>query len=108
MKDFSGLSSKVSLFSSSDPYDGSYMTNPTVPEICRATYHKWITLEKHVVIGAGSVILPGVTIAENVAIGAMSLVRKSITDANSIYAGNPIRRIGERKVTLLNMEQWIQ
>ena len=32
LKDFSGLSSRVSIYSSNDDYSGEYMTNPTVPE----------------------------------------------------------------------------
>ena len=43
-------------------------------------------------IGAGSIILPGVTIGDNVIIGAGSVVTKSIPD-NSIAVGNPARVI---------------
>ncbi|HRY18198.1 MAG TPA: acyltransferase, partial [Candidatus Competibacteraceae bacterium] len=31
MENFSGLSSKVSIYSSSDDYSGKFLTNPTVP-----------------------------------------------------------------------------
>lgn len=44
----------------------------------------------NVFIGAGSIVLPGVTIGNNVVIGAGSIVSKDIPD-NSVAAGNPAR-----------------
>ena len=32
MKNFSGLSSRVSILSSTDDYSGNFMTNPTIPK----------------------------------------------------------------------------
>ena len=49
-------------------------------------------------IGAGVVILPGVTIGENSVIGAGSIVTKDIP-ANVVAVGNPckvLREIGEK------------
>lgn len=43
-----------------------------------------------VFIGAGSIVLPGVTIGNNVIVGAGSVVTKDIPD-NCIYAGNPAK-----------------
>src|SRR5690606_408256 len=37
--DFSGISSRVSIYSSSDDYSGSCMTNPTVPLLFRNVVH---------------------------------------------------------------------
>ena len=44
----------------------------------------------NVFIGAGSIVLPGVTIGDNVIIGAGSVVAKDIPD-NSVAVGNPAR-----------------
>lgn len=44
----------------------------------------------NVFVGAGSIILPGVTIGDNVIIGAGSVVSKDIPD-DSVAAGNPAR-----------------
>lgn len=49
-----------------------------------------IIIGKNVWIGAGSVILPGVTIGDNSIIGALSLVNKDIP-GNEIWAGNPAK-----------------
>lgn len=102
--DFCNISSRVSIYSSNDDYSGATMTNPTVPSEFTDVTHKDVHLEKHVIVGCGSVILPGVTLEEGVAVGALSLVTKSCT-AFGIYAGNPARRISDRKRDLLELEQ---
>lgn len=104
MADFSGLSSRVSVYSSSDDYSGASMTNPTIPQEYTGVGHADVFLGKHVIVGSGSVILPGVTLEEGVAVGALSLVHKRC-EAFGIYVGNPARRIKERKRNLLDMEQ---
>lgn len=104
MRDFSGLSSRVSVYSSSDDYSGATLTNPTLPSEFTGVTNADVTLERHVIVGSGTVILPGVTLEEGVAVGALSLVRKNCL-AFGIYAGNPARRIAERKRDLLELER---
>ncbi|MEX8499566.1 acyltransferase, partial [Leptothrix ochracea] len=48
-------------------------------------------------------LLPGVTLHEGVAIGALSLVNRDC-HAFGIYAGNPAKRIKERKRDVLALE----
>lgn len=102
--DFCNLSSRVSIYSSNDDYSGATLTNPTVPSKYTGVTHADVVLEKHVIVGCGSVILPGVVLEKGVAIGALSLVNKSC-EAFGIYAGNPAKRIKERKRNLLDLEQ---
>lgn len=104
MSDFSGLSSRVSVYSSSDDYSGVTLTNPTVPVEYTGVTHADVFLGKHVIVGSGSVILPGVTLEEGVAVGALSLVQKNC-GAFGIYAGNPLKRIKDRRRDLLELEQ---
>lgn len=104
LANFSGLSSRVSIYSSSDDYSGATMTNPTVPSEYTGVTDADVYLEKHVIVGSGSVILPGITLEEGVAIGALSLVTKSCK-AFGIYSGNPARWISERKRDLLELER---
>jgi galactoside O-acetyltransferase len=103
MADFSGLSSRVSIYSSNDDYSGASMTNPTVPAEFKNVRHAPVRLGRHVIVGSGSIILPGVTLEEGVAVGALSLVTKSCA-AFGIYFGNPAKRIKERKRDLLALE----
>lgn len=104
LENFSGLAYKVQVFTQSDDYSGKTMTNPTVPEKYKNEIKKEIVIKKHVIVGAGSMILPGVVLAEGTAIGAMSLVRKS-TDPWSIYLGNPAVKLKKRSQNLLSLEK---
>ncbi|ARN73880.1 acyltransferase [Oceanicoccus sagamiensis] len=103
LSDFCNISSRVSVYSSNDDYSGQSMTNPTIPEAFTAVDHADVYFEKHVIVGCGSVVLPGITLREGCAIGALSLVSADC-DAFSIYAGNPIKRIKSRSRDLLSIE----
>ncbi|MCV9917827.1 acyltransferase [Pseudomonas sp. BT-42-2] len=104
MDDFSGLAYNAQVFTQSDDYSGRTMTNPTVPKNYKSEIKKEIYIGRHVIVGAGSVIFPGVTLAEGCSVGAMTLVRKS-TAPWGVYVGNPARRVMERKKELLAKEQ---
>lgn len=53
---------------------------------------KRIIVGNNVYIGAGSIILPGVTIGNNVVIGANSVVTRDL-ESNYVYAGVPAKKI---------------
>ena len=74
--------------------------HPIDPELRRRAmqYNKEVHIGNNVWIGAGCVVLPGVTIGDNTVIGAGSVVTKDIP-GNVIAVGNPcrvLREIGER------------
>lgn len=104
MEDFSGLAYHVKVFSQSDDYSGATLTNPTVSKKFKSEIKKEVYLGRHVIVGAGSVVFPGVRLEEGCSVGAMSLVRKS-TFPWGIYVGNPAKRIAERKKDLLILEK---
>jgi dTDP-4-amino-4,6-dideoxy-D-glucose acyltransferase len=104
LSDFCNISSRVSIYSSSDDFSGEWMTNPTVPTEFTGVTDADVFIGRHVIIGAGSVVLPGVIIEEGVAVGALSLVKKRC-EAFGIYSGSPLKRIAERKRTLLELEE---
>jgi len=104
LQDFAGLSSRVSIYSSSDDYSGGNLTNPTVPEEFTKVDNRPVFVGKHCIIGANSVILPGVTIGDGAAIGALSLISKDC-DSFTIYSGVPARRVSERSRDLLEAEK---
>ncbi len=73
--------------------------HPINPELRRAVaqYNVPVRIGNNVWIGAGAVILPGVTIGDNSVIGAGSIVTRDIP-ANVVAVGNPcrvVREIGE-------------
>ena len=102
--DFSGLSARVTVYSSSDDYSGVHLTNPTVPAEFTGVQHAEVVVGRHVIVGAGSVILPGAVLEEGAAVGALSLVRDRCK-AFGVYFGAPARKIGERKRDLLELEK---
>ncbi|WP_423202785.1 DapH/DapD/GlmU-related protein [Lactococcus lactis] len=53
-------------------------------------YNRPIHIEKNVWLGAGVIVLPGITIGENSVIGAGSVVTKDIP-ANVVAVGNPCK-----------------
>ena len=104
MDDFSGLAYRCTIVASSDDYSGMYLTNPTVNSIYRKCTTESIHIGKHVVLGAGSIVLPGIDLGEGCSFGAMSLVNKS-TEPWGMYVGAPCKRIRERRQDMLNLER---
>jgi acetyltransferase-like isoleucine patch superfamily enzyme len=107
LSDYANISSRVSIYASSDDYSGAHMGNPMVPAALTAVHSAPVHIGKHVIVGAGSVILPGVTLGEGVAVGALSLVRSDCAPFG-IYAGVPARRIRERQRGLLLLEAQLE
>lgn len=104
LESFSGLSAGCRIFSSSDDYSGAFLTNPTVPEIYTNVTSADVVIEKHAIIGPGSVVLPGARIGEGVSVGAQSLVNKPL-DPWMIYAGTPARILRKKSRMCLHYEQ---
>lgn len=104
LEDFSNISSRVSIYSSNDDYSGAAMTNPMVPTEFTNVIHADVNIQRHVIIGSGSVVLPGITLGEGVAVGALSLVTKKC-ESFGIYSGVPAKRIKERKQDFLELER---
>lgn len=104
MGNYTGLSARVCIYTVSEDYLGNGLTNPTVPARFRHPKISPVTLEPHVIVGAGSVILPGVTIGEGAAIGALSLVMGSIRPWR-VATGNPARPVAERRRDLIQEYQ---
>ena len=74
--------------------------HPILPELRELgyQYNASVRIGKNCWIGAGALILPGVTIGDNSVIGAGSVVNKDIP-ANVVAVGNPcrvLREIGEK------------
>lgn len=103
LDDFSGLAYGVQVFSQSDDYSGRTLTNPTVSSKFKDERKAEVRIGRHVIIGASSMVFPGVNLADGCSVGAMTLVNKS-TEPWGIYAGNPARRVKNRKQDLLELE----
>lgn len=74
--------------------------HPILPELRKQgyQYNAPVHIGKNCWIGAGALIMPGITIGDNVVIGAGSVVTKDIP-SNTVAVGNPckvLREINER------------
>lgn len=102
--DFANLSRKIEVFAVSDDFSGETLTNPTIPDEFKNVLDAPVHIERHVLIGATSVILPGVTLGEGCVVGALSLVKENLQPW-MIYAGAPAKRIKPRSKNLLALEK---
>ena len=73
-------------------------TNDKYPRAKQPFELQRIIVKKNASIGAGSVILGGITIGEDAMIGAGSVVTKDVPD-NELWVGNPARFV--RKIQVL-------
>jgi len=103
-EDFVGISAGTKIFTSSDDYTGQKLTNSTMPRQFIGGPAGRIVLQKHVIIGANCVLLPGVTLGTGTSLGAMTLVNKSLPPWG-IYIGAPARKLRDRSQKMLEMEK---
>jgi len=102
--DFCGISCRTTVYSTNDDYSGEHMTNPMVPARYTGVVTAPVSIGRHVVVGASSVILPGTTISDGCSVGALSLVR-GVLEPWGVYGGVPARRIRDRSRHLLELEK---
>ena len=100
--DFCTFAYRVSVFSQSDDYLGNSMVNSTVPAKYKSEKKATIRIGNHVIVGAGSVVLPGVSLAEGTSVGASSLVTKC-TEPWGIYYGVPAKFRRSRSKNILSL-----
>lgn len=103
LSDFSGLAFSCHVFSSSDDYSGESLTNPTIPISYKSVKSGPIFMGRHVILGAGTIVFPGITIGDGCSFGARSVVNKN-AEPWGVYVGIPARRIRERSRSLLALE----
>lgn len=104
IKDFANISSRVSIYGKSDDYSGLTMTNPMIPDKYKNVENKMILIDRHVIIGTTSVVLPGSILQEGCAFGSFSLI-KGDYKGWGVYAGIPAKRIKDRKKNILDLEK---
>lgn len=104
LEDFVNLSSRISIYAISDDYSGESMTNPTIPDKFKNITMGEVTIKRHALIGASSIILPGVVVGEGCATGALTFVNRSL-DPWGIYTGIPAKRIKDRSKNILILEK---
>jgi acetyltransferase-like isoleucine patch superfamily enzyme len=104
LDEFVNLSPRATILTSNDDFHGQGLAGAMLPEAVKATGHGDVVVRRHCIVGAGTVVLPGLEIGEGCAIGALSLVKRSL-EPWGIYAGVPVRRIRERSRTMLGLHE---
>ena len=106
-EDFSCLSWGARIFTGTDDFTGSGFGNSTVPEEYRNTRRAPVNIGRFVIVGANSVILPGVTIGEGATVGANSVVSKNL-DPWGVYLGNKKHSERDKDGVLANHEKFLR
>ena len=99
--DYTSLAHGVKIYSSADDYSGEKLTGCLVSSSLTASGSE-VRIGKHCIIGANSVILPGVILEDGVAVGALSLVKNHLKGFG-VYAGVPARFIKARSKEMLKL-----
>jgi acetyltransferase-like isoleucine patch superfamily enzyme len=95
ISDFAGLATGTRVITGTDAFDGSGLTGPTIPSRWRSVRREGVTIGRHAVVGANSVVLPGVTVGEGAIVGAGSVVTADI-EPWTIAVGSPARPVKQR------------
>lgn len=102
LNDFSGLSSRVAIYSAIDDFSGNYLVGPIHEKTKRNVLGGPVRIEKHAIVGTNATIFPNVIISTGAIIGAHSFVNKSVCEW-TVNAGIPCKRIKDRNRNLLNL-----
>lgn len=102
--DFSTLAYGCHIIAQTDDYSGRSMTNSTIPEKLKDERSEHTVVGRFAILGAGSIVLPGITINEGVSAGAGTIFTRS-ADPWGIYVGAPARRVKERSRELLRLHE---
>ena len=104
--DFSSIGPRTTILASSDNYEGEGFHGLKIFGYkYRKVSYQDVIFGRHVQVGMGSIIMPGVTLGDGCQIGAGSLVTKSMPPWTLCYGSpcKPIREYSNAKI--LTMEQ---
>lgn len=105
MNEFSTLAPNVVLSAGSDDYSSGIATPMVGIEYKANVQIGKIILNRHCIVGAGSVVLPNVIFEEGACLGALSLANKNLEEY-FLYAGIPAKKIKKRnKEEILSLEK---
>lgn len=89
MGNYCGIASGCSIFTCSSDYVLVSLDLPSVPEKHRfGGTISTVVFEDHVLLGAHSIVMPGVVLPQGFACGAQSVINPGSYEAWTLYAGN--------------------
>lgn len=99
-EDYTGISSRSTIYSAMDDFSGDYLVGPIHSEESTHVTGGLVTVEKYAQIGANVLVFPKLTIGEGCVVGACSMVRKNLAPWG-LYYGMPVKRVKERNKGML-------
>ena len=96
MENFANIAHGARIYTVNDDYSGEYLMGPTIPPELICLNPGPVTMEEHANVGAGALVMPGVTMSEGSVLGALSLLTKT-TQPWMIYGGVPARLLKSRR-----------
>jgi len=99
-EDYTGMSSRSTIYSAMDDFSGDYLVGPIHPEETTNVQGGKVTIKSYSQIGANVLIFPNLTIPEGCAVGACSMVRGDLKPWG-IYYGIPVKRVKDRSRDML-------
>jgi len=104
MKNFANIAHGARIYTINDDYSGEHLMGPTIPAELLSLSPGAVLMEEHANVGAGAIVLPGVTLAEGSVLGALSLIGRS-TEPWTMYGGVPAKPIKERRRDVIRKGQ---
>jgi acetyltransferase-like isoleucine patch superfamily enzyme len=104
MKDFANIAHGARIYTTNDDYSGEHLMGPTIPVELLGVSAKPVLMQEHATVGAGAIVLPGVTLAEGSVLGALSLIARS-TEPWTMYGGVPAKPIKKRRRDVIKKGQ---
>ncbi len=93
--DYSGLSSRVCIYSESDDFSGLSLVGPQVAQEYRKVIVGKVALKQFVQLGVGTIVMPGVVAQEGSATGALTFVKDTLPEW-TISIGIPSKVLKKR------------
>lgn len=105
--DFVAISQGCRILTGSDDFVGEGFGNSTLNEKYRNVKRKPIKIGKFCIIGANSVVLPGVNIGEGATVGAGSVVTKDL-EPWGVFIGNKKIKDRDKSGVLKNYHKFLK
>ena len=106
-EDYTGISSRSTIYSAMDDFSGDFLVGPIHPEQYTNVTGGKVVVKKFVQIGANVLVFPNLTIGEGCVVGACSMVRKNL-DPWGVYYGIPVVRVKERNHSMTKYVERIE
>lgn len=107
IEDFVAISQGCRILTGTDDFVGGGFGNSTIHEKYRNTKRKPVKIGKYCIIGANSVVLPGITIGEGATVGAGSVVTKDL-EPWGVYIGNKKIKDRNKAEVLKNYKRFLE